>query len=299
MKNVSCLYLPIKIRLLGRLVAGWHIIRRHGFYSPKYWRGVVEFLTTGFSQSLGVAYVNFELLFIENIPQVDDMKETFLEHVYKIRLDIPHPTIVDIGANNGSSVVYFARQYPTSTIWAYEPGRKAFALMIKNLQHTLTSKGQVHVFQDAVVHNQKQKRSLYIPDPTPTGATLYPSLLDPVRHSTESVSTISFKNMMQQIKKINLLKIDAEGSEYELLPNLVSFSSKIEYLVIELHYKKQINDVGKFYLFLSSLQKNYSLELRQSQNQIYCRREEGGGTIINPDQTNFSIFVYGKSKTYK
>lgn len=54
---------------------------------------------------------------------------------------------------------------------------------------------------------------------------------------------INLKNIFQKIhNNKNLLKIDIEGSEYEIIDDIIFHSSKIKMLIVEFHWinKKKI-----------------------------------------------------------
>ena len=62
---------------------------------------------------------------------------------------------------------------------------------------------------------------------------------------------INLKKIFQKIhNNKNLLKIDIEGSEYEIIDDIISHSSKIKMLIVEFHWIKK-----KKKLFVKSIKK--------------------------------------------
>jgi len=68
-----------------------------------------------------------------------------------------------------------------------------------------------------------------------------------IKHNNE----INLRNIFQKIKNNkNLLKIDIEGSEYEIIDDIITYSSKIKMLIVEFHW---INKRKK--IFINSIKK--------------------------------------------
>jgi FkbM family methyltransferase len=140
-----------------------------------------------------------------------------------------NPVILDIGAHKGESIKNFLKYKPDSIIYAFEPNKN----LAKNLKKKFSTNKQVSIF-DCAVSNEKK---LYLFIPYING---YPfSGLSSVNkefvlerldnyYSFNYQEKISFRKV--KIKTItidelsikpDLIKIDAEGYEYEILKTAI------------------------------------------------------------------------------
>jgi len=154
------------------------------------------------------------------------------------------PTIVDIGSNQGFSVLWFKYNYPGAKIHAYEPVKKSFNILEKNvLDNNL---------KDCVLNNSgvsdKDKTAIIFHHSG--GAGLGDNLF--INSGGDEEEQIKLVNLDSKFDSIDLLKLDAEGSEYSILKNCV-FWKKADKIIIEFHdhlkpdnvdYKSLIKNAG-------------------------------------------------------
>lgn len=155
----------------------------------------------------------------------DVYNEIFLSKEYEIDLGMPR-FIVDAGAHIGLSSVYFACRYPMATVIAIEPETSNFEVLLKNA-------------------------SLY-PNIKPVKAGLW-SKKTHLAIENSSVDTWSFKVVESLtgegipavcigdviaefgVDRIDVLKIDIEGSEIEVLESSQPWIDRFDTIIIELH----------------------------------------------------------------
>ena len=53
----------------------------------------------------------------------------------------------------------------------------------------------------------------------------------------DNISVISIKDILKRFNYIDIIKLDCEGSEYEIIPYLISHKKKIGKVICELHGK--------------------------------------------------------------
>ena len=154
-------------------------------------------------------------------------EEIFHEEVYRFNSSSPTPFIVDAGANIGLSVVYFKRKYPDCQVVAFEPDRKIFGLLERNIR----SMG----YHGVDLHNS----AAWIET---TELTFYSE------GSLAGSSEINFSGAgsKYQVKaerlrdilhgrQVHFLKIDIEGAENTLLFDLENVLGKVDRIFIEYH----------------------------------------------------------------
>ena len=169
------------------------------------------------------------------------LKEKFAEQEYYFSASTSAPLIIDCGASIGMSVVYFKCLYPFSQIHCFEPYSAAFRLLEKNVAENKLK--DVFCYNKALSLND-DTLSLSVPG-------LRPFVNARVTHSKttgnmEQVQATSLAGFLSGFKKIDLLKMDVEGAEFEIVEDLfrqaVIKSGKINLFIIEYHHSIHQNE---------------------------------------------------------
>jgi len=140
--------------------------------------------------------------------------------------------VVDIGAHIGSFSVYAAKMAPKGHVYAYEPAKNNYNLLVENIK--LNKIDNISAFNIAIL-NKKDKINLFIAKENPGGTSIYKNIWSKKR---VIVPTITLKDIFtrNRLKKIDFLKLDAEGAEYKILLNSQpEILKKIDKMVIEFH----------------------------------------------------------------
>lgn len=140
-------------------------------------------------------------------------------------------TVVDIGAHIGAFSVRAAGLARRGRVYAYEPSGKNFGMLMKN--RLLNEANNLYV-EESAVSGRKGRMTLY----TPAGNPIMGSLLQATSAHTETVNVTTIADIIatQHIERIDLLKMDVEGAEYDILftcPNATL--AKIKRMVMEYH----------------------------------------------------------------
>ena len=163
--------------------------------------------------------------------------EIFLKGEYFFDHKDGNPVIIDCGANMGMSILYFKWLYPNSTIYAFEPDKKTFGILEKNIARNKFS--GVFLFNKAV-YNRNGKIDFFV-DPKKHGSpcmSLDQDRMPSERHEVDCLSLADFMKE-QGIKRADFLKIDIEGAEKEVALDLASKGAldKFDGMIIEYHHK--------------------------------------------------------------
>ncbi|NUQ25610.1 MAG: FkbM family methyltransferase [Saprospiraceae bacterium] len=163
------------------------------------------------------------------------IEEVWLNDEY--RLDnctvMSNAGIIDVGAHIGSFSVRASKLFPDNFIWAFEPAIDNFNLLKNNLK--LNNCANVQVYQKAVTDNKK-KANLFINENHTGGHSLIPDFHD--KKAIVEIDAISINTFVNEkaVDSIGYLKIDCEGSEYQILDSLSpAVWNKIHYLGVEFH----------------------------------------------------------------
>ncbi len=155
----------------------------------------------------------------------DVFDEIFIDREYD--LDLGDPLfIIDAGAHTGLSSVFFAIKYPKASIVALEPESSNYALLIKNAR----AYKNIHPI-NAGLWSHKGFLQIQNPDAATWSFQVTEAGGD------EGIAALSVSDVMSMfnIEKIDVLKIDIEGSEIEVLNHSKTWIEKVQTLIIELH----------------------------------------------------------------
>ncbi len=159
-----------------------------------------------------------------NYEYLHALEEIFIQEIYLQKLP-KNAFIIDCGSHIGISVIYLKFICNDATIIAYEPDKNNFDLLQLNVNsHNL--KG-VELKNEAV---WKENKSLNFLSNSNMGSKL---VLNETGTTSKLVKAIRLKNLL--IKKIDFLKIDIEGAEYEVLLDIQDNLHFVNNLFIEYH----------------------------------------------------------------
>lgn len=153
--------------------------------------------------------------------------EVFYENAYPIDQAKKYRVIVDIGAHIGSFSVRCATAFPEAKIYAFEPSPASFRALQLNGQPY----GNMDIF------------NLGISDRKMT-ADFFLNAVNPAQNSVSGklgkkivVDFISLREFFSsnRLEFIDLLKVDCEGSEYDIFFSSVDLLPAINEIYLELH----------------------------------------------------------------
>jgi FkbM family methyltransferase len=149
--------------------------------------------------------------------------------MYDFRASSQNPYIVDCGANIGVSIAYYKKKYPDAEILAFEPDKKIFSILERNVRNagftnvTLVNKG---------IWNQHGKIQFLVDGAD--GGSILKNDLDFVGDSfIAEIETTCLKDYL--VRKVDFLKIDIEGAESVVIEDCQDVLQQVEYLFIEHH----------------------------------------------------------------
>ncbi len=132
-----------------------------------------------------------------------------IDQLIEIKKYIPHHAVVlDIGTNIGNHAMFFAKECKASKVYSFEPTEKTFAILTKNLQIN-----HLENFIDAkniALGDQKTKADIICVDEKNCGG-------NKVSKNTDGTVVMETLDNLSIKEKIDFIKIDVEGFEYEVL----------------------------------------------------------------------------------
>jgi FkbM family methyltransferase len=168
------------------------------------------------------------------------MLEVVLKHEYSPEgFEIgSHDTIVDIGAHIGTFAITSARSAREGIVYAFEPVEANYELLLRNIE---LNKLKNIVPMRMAVAKDTGKGEMFVQADATTGHSFhYRCNRNPV-----VVDTTSLEDFVDRvgIKKIDLLKMDCEGAEYDILINCPErVFSMIRRIGMEYHFCEDKKD---------------------------------------------------------
>jgi len=156
-------------------------------------------------------------------------KAVFVRGEFNLPVKIKPGLIIDAGAYTGFSTLYFANKYPNAKIIAVEPEKSNFDILVK---HTNNFKNIIRLKAGL----WSSRALLKIVD---KGTDKWSFEVDEVAEGNKfDIHGVTIGDLLEMsgCEKIDILKIDIEGSEKELFSNnYESWLPKVNIIVIELH----------------------------------------------------------------
>ncbi len=147
-------------------------------------------------------------------------------------------TVVDIGANIGTFSIFAAFSAKNTKVYAYEPADETFTLLKENVE-TNHLENTIKLFKLGV-SGRKETRQFYLSEKS-VWHSFYQT---DEKQSVREISCISMKDVFNDnnIKTIDVLKLDCEGAEYEILYNIPDeYFSRIKNIRMEYENKSKKN----------------------------------------------------------
>lgn len=187
-------------------------------------------------RAYGYSYLTLTYLF----------EEIFLRQDYAFKSTTESPIIVDCGANIGIAMLYFKYCYPQAHLYCFEPNPNVFKLLNQNRDYNKLE--NVTLFPIALSNAEGQ-----IPFFMDDNAGTLLSSVDKKRGGNNVIhcQTKKLSDYLRDFDKVDLIKMDVEGSEWMIVDDLRTSGSldKIEQLIIEYHHKIE-GEPSRFAQFL-------------------------------------------------
>jgi FkbM family methyltransferase len=184
---------------------------------------------------------------IEELTDLKAFWQIFLRRIYRVQAT--DRAILDLGANIGIFTLYAARFAPQAKIFSFEPFPSTFSRLLATvhvhhldsrvtcLNYAATGANGTRVMPDLPVPSQRRALAL---TPSPAGTK------SGAKPGTQVVGK-TLESILEEchVPKVDLLKMDIEGSEYEvLLSTSQTALARIRRIALEYHgdsapYSKQ------------------------------------------------------------
>jgi len=165
-------------------------------------------------------------------------QEVFLSGVYFFASSSPAPKIIDGGANIGVSIAYFKAIYPQCRIVAFEANDRTFALLAKTAERNGWKDVELHHLG---LHRTEGELCFY--DLNDVAGSLSSGFWQNVSaDEAKRVSRVHTVPLSRYVDgRVDLLKLDVEGSEHAILEELEESGKLglIDRIILEYHHHVQ------------------------------------------------------------
>lgn len=161
-----------------------------------------------------------------------------------------NPIIIDIGANIGQFLYATKTFYPGAEIHSVEPDSRIFKLLRQNSK----SLNSIFLYNYAL-SNVNKKMKFYVSDDFSEWSGL--KKIKGKKYHEILVEAKKGDEIFQKIKKIDLLKIDVEGSELDVIKGMNGTLKKSKYVLIELSLDRNSSDLGSSRVIQEMLNNNF------------------------------------------
>jgi FkbM family methyltransferase len=160
------------------------------------------------------------------------MRQVFARKDYDFTFVRAPSLIIDAGANIGCTSVYFSQRFPDATVIAVEPEPGNVAILQRNAVAYPNIK-PVH----AALWNTGGTLQLFNPDRGNWGFTVKQSAAPEEQQNLGHVRAVTVPELLSASghQRIDVLKMDIEGAEFEVLQSSESWIDRVDCLVVELH----------------------------------------------------------------
>lgn len=183
--------------------------------------------------------IKYEIDLSEGIDLSMFLFGNFQKHVSENkRLSLPRDAIIfDVGANFGMMTLQFAKQVPLGKVYSFEPTFYAFSKLKKNLELNPELAKRIVAIQIFVSSSTSGE-----PDIKAYASWKVGGKVKGVKHrvhggiakSTDGIRAVSLDDFCEQnkIKRLDFIKIDTDGHEFEVLKGAQKVISKFKPIII-------------------------------------------------------------------
>lgn len=155
------------------------------------------------------------------------VEEIFFGETYRFATTAARPFIVDAGASFGLSLLYFRRLHPGCTITAFEPDPDIFRLLARNVR----AHGLADVeLREAAAWDADATLPFHAEGSLAGSAMAdYAGTARPIPVRAERLKTLL------RGRDVDFLKLDIEGAEHRVLPDIAPELARVRALFFEYH----------------------------------------------------------------
>ncbi|WP_080240206.1 FkbM family methyltransferase [Spirosoma rigui] len=173
-------------------------------------------------------FLSYDIKYADAIGFLHSVEEIFINEVYNFIPEKDNPTIIDCGSNIGLSILYFKSKFPKAKIIGFEPDSNIFDLLTANINASGFSDVNIH---NAAVWIENTELNFFS-----EGSLAGSTTINYIENNDRKylVQAVDLKDYLRA-NDVDFLKIDIEGAENKLMPDIEQLISKIPFIFLEYH----------------------------------------------------------------
>ncbi len=169
---------------------------------------------------------------------IETFLELFLGQPYFTRLpkstkNKARPTVLDIGAHISLFSLYACKTLKMPVVYAYEPDKSNFNLMKRNIKANNLI-GRVKPFNLAVSGTEGEVKLWNSNNPV-LFSTLKSAAGGHKKDEYTLVASTKLSRILKKLGHVDIMKMDCEGSEWEIIRDMRDLEFDIDYICMEYH----------------------------------------------------------------
>jgi FkbM family methyltransferase len=199
------------------------------------WQMEYDLLTRPYNQPGRIRIMGWDIEFVDGISLYHMLKINVVERYNDFYATKPSPRILDCGANIGISVLRYKQLYPAARIIAFEADPDLCKVLRRNLDRNNLQ--DVDVVEAAVWCRDEPVEFVKVDD-SQSGF-----IGGDEHHDRSRIKRVRGVSLLQYLDvQIDLLKLDIEGSEFEVLPSIRDKLHNVEQIILEVHHSVDRTD---------------------------------------------------------
>mgnify|MGYP005835928541 CR=1 FL=1 len=212
-----------------------YLLRRDKEPYKSYWQMDYDLLTRPANQPGRINIMGWDIEFVDGISLYHMLRVNVIERYNDFYTTNPSPRILDCGANIGVSVLRYKKLYPAARITAFEADPDLCKVLRRNLDRNNLQ--DVDVVEAAVWCKDEPVDFVRIDDSQSgfIGNNKY--------HDRGRIKSVRGVSLLQYLDvQTDLLKLDIEGSEFEVLPSIKDRLHNVRQIMLEIHHSVDRTD---------------------------------------------------------
>jgi FkbM family methyltransferase len=206
----------------------------HGIDIKEQWQTMDRSLRRCEAKQKTFPFLNAKLRIDSLRDALVQFQEIVLQEQYAFDCHSDRPFIVDGGANMGLAIAYFKHRFPDAEILAFEPHPQSYDCCMQNI--LFNGWKNVTLLPYALM-DKEQKVPFHLLSDSPMGSGLTDRLLRQSNSDASRTVEVEAKTLAPFLnRKVDFLKLDIEGAEYEVLHTLQPLRGLVSAGFIEYHY---------------------------------------------------------------
>lgn len=196
-----------------------------------------DFALTEYGEQYLVTFMQCKFI-VSNKSEFLILREVFVDGVYNFNLD-KNVIVFDIGMNVGISSIFFAQKDNVKAVYSYEPVDDTYDSAITNINLNPTIKEKIKTFNFGLSSVTEKQKFTYNPNNKGSFGHVGNKKFDQTQFEEKEVQLVSIKDELNKVLNIHdlpyILKVDCEGAEYDIIPELKHLNKLPILIMMEWH----------------------------------------------------------------